>query len=185
MKRILPFIFLLAIVQSCIPLRIAPSIDDYKLTKGKKFKRGLPKRTVFIFEDPKEKKVNEFYNFVNSKFQLEHENVYDDVPFNIRGQQYFFSFYETDIPDKTINFLPIIFNAMWNSALNIEDDDNEPGPSEIRTNNYYIAIEVYNDIEKDCLEEDALSREAVLKYLRTLKKEYLSTHNYNELVFKN
>ncbi len=52
-------------------------------------------------------------------------------------------------------------------------------------NNWYIAIEVYSDFEKDCLLMDSLSREAVLEYLRILKKEYLSTHNYNEVVFKN
>lgn len=54
-----------------------------------------------------------------------------------------------------------------------------------RKGHWYIAIEVYNDLEKDCLQVDALSREAVLKYLRTLKQEYLITHNYNETVFKN
>ena len=63
----------------------------------------------------------------------------------------------------------------------ITDEDN----TLLRQGNWYIAIEVYNDSEKDCLAENSLSKEAVLKYLRALKKEYLSTHNYNEIVFKN
>ena len=52
-----------------------------------------------------------------------------------------------------------------------------------RIGQWYIAIEVYSDTEYDCLMEKSLSREAVLKYLRGLKREYLTTHNYNETVF--
>lgn len=182
MKRFLLVVCILFVAQSCIPLRIAPNIEDYKVATGKKFKRSLSKRNMFIFEDPKD--PNHFYDYVNIKYQLEDENVYDDVPFKINGQQYFFSFYEVDIPDKTINFFNFFLSNALSAALNSEDD-NDAVPEEIRKDNYYLAIEVYNDIEKDCLDDNSLSREVVLKYLRTLKEEYLSTHNYNEVVFKN
>lgn len=187
MKRILPFIFLFIFLESCIPLRIAPSIDDYKLTKGRNFKRGLPERTVFIFEEPKEKEANEFYTYVNVKYQLEHDNVYDDVPFQIDGEQYFFSFYETDIQDKSIPILGIFMDVLISKGLDSDDYDPifSPNDGVTRKGNWYIVIEVYSDKEKDCLAIDSLSREIVLKYLRILKKEYLSTHNYDELVFKN
>jgi len=89
MKQPLLLIFVLFLFQSCIPLRIAPTIDDYKIIKGKKFKRSLSKRQMFIFEDAKE--AEQFYSFVNIKFQLDHKNVYDDVPFEINGEQYFFA----------------------------------------------------------------------------------------------
>lgn len=182
MKRILLFLLSLLFLQSCIPLRIAPDIKTYKIAKGKKFKRGLPKRQMFIFEDSKQ--AGHFYNYVNTKFQLEDDQVYDDVPFEISGNQYYFSFYEVDIPDKSINLFPVLFEAALNSALSIEDEI-ESEPQDIRTDNFYIAIEVYNDIEKDCLSSEALSREIVLNYLSALRKEYLATNNYNELVFKN
>jgi hypothetical protein len=74
MKERLLLILSLFLFQACIPLRIAPSIDDYKIAKGKKFKRSLSKRQMFIFEDAKE--AEEFYHFVNTKFQLNHKNVY-------------------------------------------------------------------------------------------------------------
>lgn len=182
MLKALLFIFSLLFLQSCIPLRIAPSIDNYKVSKGKKFKRGLPERQMFIFEDPKQ--AGQFYEYVDTKFQLKDEQVYDDVPFDVSGQQYFFSFYEIDIPDKAINFLPFLFEQTLNATLNIEDED-EASPEEIRKDNFYIAIEVYNDIEKDCLLQNALSQEAVLNYLSALRKEYLATNDYNELAFKN
>lgn len=54
MKKQLLVVILVIVVQSCIPLPIAPNIEDYKITKGKKFKRSLPKRQMFIFEDIKE-----------------------------------------------------------------------------------------------------------------------------------
>ena len=76
---------------------------------------------------------------------------------------------------------------MLSKALGNDDSSHTPDESRdiIRKDNWYIAIEVYTDFEKDCLLENSLSRAAVLKYLRSLKKEYLTTHNYNETVFKN
>ena len=68
-EKILLLSLSLFMLQSCIPLIIAPKIDTYKVSKGKKFKRGLPKRQMFSFEDSKQ--AGHFYNYVNTKFQLE------------------------------------------------------------------------------------------------------------------
>ncbi len=183
MKNFLCVIILISFLSSCIPIRIAPGISDYNITKGKKFKRSLPKRQMFIFEDPKN--ANDFYNYINTKYYLKHDNVYDDIPFLIHNEQYFFSFYEVQIPDKAINFIPFISSILFNAAIGNFEDAQIKDPSVDRKDNWYLAIEVYSDLEKDCLSIDSLSREVVLKYLRALKKEYLSTDNYNEVVFKN
>jgi len=183
------FLLLLSVVfifQSCIPLRIAPQIEDYKVTRGKKFKRSLSKRQMFIFENPKDE--NHFYEYVNTKFQLEHINVYDDIPFMIENEQYFFAWYEIEIADKSLNLAPALIDVALNGVLG--NDEFEPYLLEStnsfhRKGNWYVAMEVYSNTEKDCLATEVLSREVVLKYLRALKKEYLSTHNYNEVVFKN
>ncbi len=90
MKRTILYIGFVFLIQSCIPLRIAPTIEDYKLTRGKKFKRSLSKRQMFIFEDPKE--AGHFYDYVNTKFDLNHEDVYDDVPFKIDSSTFFLRF---------------------------------------------------------------------------------------------
>lgn len=186
MKRTVLSLCFVFLVQSCIPLRIAPSIEDYKLTRGKKFKRSLSKRQMFIFEDPKEE--GHFYDYVNTKFALNHQNVYDDVPFKVDSTTYFFAFYEVEIPDKTLSLGPLMVDLVLNAALDNEDHEryvSDESRDMIRSENWYIAIEVYSDTEKDCLMEASFSREPVLKYLRALKNEYLSTHNYNETVFKN
>lgn len=186
MRARLSIAFSFFILTSCIPLRIAPNIDDYRITKGKTFKKELPQREMFVFEDPKD--ADQFYNYVDAKFQLNNENVYDDVPFTIGEQQYFFSFYEVEIPDKSINLIPVVLDVFTNAALGNDEIDpifSEEDVGYSRVGNWYIAIEVYSDLEKDCLQMNSLSREAVLEYLRTLKKEYLSTHNYDEVVFEN
>ncbi len=81
-----------------------------------------------------------------------------------------------------------MLDLVLNAALDNEDPEryvSNESSDMIRRDNWYIAMEVYSDAEKDCLQEESLSRELVLKYLRALKNEYLSTHNYNETVFKN
>ncbi len=181
MKRTLLAIFVLFFLNSCIPIRIAPNIKDYKLTKGKRFKRGLPKKTVFVFEDPKD--ANEFYSYINTKFQLKDYYVDVEVPFYIDDRAFYFSFYEVEIPTKTINLIPMAFDVMLNQTADMDPILEDAYSS--RTGNWYIAMEVFSDTEKDCLTESSVSRDMVLSYLRALKNEYLATSNYNEVVFKN
>ncbi|SNY95003.1 hypothetical protein [Flagellimonas pacifica] len=181
MKRNLLLLVSAIFIYSCIPLRIAPNIKDYKVSKGKRFKRGLPRKSMFIFEDPKD--ANEFYHYVNTKFQLEDYYVDVDVPFEVKGDKFYFSFYEVEIPTKTINLIPLMIDGILDQAA-------EMGPIledtyELRVGNWYIAIEVFSDSEKDCLHEDSIFRPKLLTYLSQLKKEYLNTVNYNEVVFKN
>ena len=94
---------------SCIPLRIAPTIKEERVMLAKKFKRKLPKRYAFIFEDHKD--ADEFYNYINTKYGLDHQDVERNVPITVDNTAYFLSFYETEIPTKTINLIPILIDA--------------------------------------------------------------------------
>ena len=172
-------LFLPIMFSACIPLKTAPKITDYRITSGKDFEKGLSDRTMFVFHDPKD--AGEFYDFVNTKFKLNNENVYDDVPFIIDESQYFFAFYEIERVNKTLNLFPVLLTM----ALDPEDGEYFSGDEISRKGNWYLAIEVYSDNENDCLSINSLSRAPVLEYLRSLKKEYLSTDNYNELVLEN
>ena len=106
------------------------------------------------------------------------------VPFSVANNNYFFSFYEVEIKDKSLNLFPALFNAVMNEALGSEEEEYISGRDVLENENRYIAIEVFSSLEKDCLHEDYPSRKEVLVYLRDLKKEYLTTHNYNEVLFK-
>lgn len=186
MKKLYIFLSFLFLLPSCIPLRIAPKISDYKTVSGKGFKKGLPKKTLFVFEDPKE--AGEFYDYINIKFNLQDYYVDVEVPFHLDGENYSFSFYEVEKKDKAINLIPIIMDVTLNAALGNDDFETYTATDENtinRNGNYYVAVEVFSKEEQDCLSEEYDNRPRVLNYLRTLKEEYLSTHNYNEVVFKN
>ncbi|WP_299274857.1 hypothetical protein [uncultured Psychroserpens sp.] len=172
-------IVLVLLVASCIPLRIAPTIKDQKIMVAKKFKRTFPKEYAFIFQDPKE--ANEFYNYINTKFKLDHVDVDYDVPLKLDGQQYFLSFYEAEIPDKVLNIFPI--------AVDVALDSNNIDPLlsdhyVYRSDNWYIAITILDNASNNCLKPNYIHRELIINYLKRLKQEYLTTSNYTEVLFK-
>ncbi len=178
MKRLYVFIPLL-ILQSCIPLRIAPNIETDKVMVAKKFKRKLPKQNAFIFEDPKD--ANEFYHFVNTKFELYHQDVEFNVPFMINDREFYFSFHEVEIPTKTFNILPIFIDAaLTNSDMDPMFEDNYFS----RIGNWYIVVTVNDEAFNDALAENYVERKDIIKYLQHMRKEYLSTDNYLEALFK-
>lgn len=180
MKKTLLFIVLFLLTFSCIPLRIAPNIKDDKVMSAKKFKRKLPKNHAFIFEDPKD--ANEFYNFINAKFDLGYQDVEYNVPLIIDGELFFLSFNEVEIPTKTINLLPMLIDAK------LEDAGNDPMFQDnyfSRIGNWYLALSVTNQEMEDCLKPKHPSRVKVIEYLRALKKEYQNTSNYADAYFRN
>lgn len=167
-------------VSSCIPLKIAPNIEDYRIVQGNRFKKTLPKKSVFVFEDPKDE--GHFYDYINTKFALNDYRVDVDVPLQVDDQEFFFAYYEEERSTKTLNLLPILIDAAL--ATTDTSDPMLTNEYESRKGYWYVAIEVYDKQENDLLAENSDKREPLIKYLRVLKEEYLSTHNYNEVVFK-
>jgi hypothetical protein len=176
----LSILLILFLISSCIPLRIAPKIKDDKVMIGKKFKRSLPRDYTFIFEDPKD--ADEFYNYINTKYQLKYRDVEWNVPLTIDNEKFFLSFYEVEIPTKTINLIPIIIDAK------LEENGHDPILEDAefsRRGKWYLALTITDVDMKDCLNPNYKSRNKVLKYLRGLRLEYLNTHNYLDALFRN
>lgn len=164
---------------SCIPLRIAPSIETDKVMVAKKFKRQLPKQHAFIFEDPKD--ADEFYNYINTKYELYHQNVEFNVPFEINGKSFYFSFYEVEIPTKTLNLFPVVVDAV------LENKELEPMFEDVYTSrkgNWYVVITVADDAFNDALSGSCPDKTQIVNYLKAMRTEYLNTHNYLEVLFK-
>ena len=177
MKRLLILIPLFYF--SCIPIRIAPTIQTDKVMVASKFKRKLPKKHAFIFEDPKD--VNEFYSYINIKYELNDQEVGWDIPFEINETVYYFSFYEVDIPDKTLNILPILVD----SALEANNNESIFEDSYVsRMGNWFLVITVTDKDNKDCLHPDYIQKEVILEYLRKMRVEYLNTSNYLDALLK-
>lgn len=147
---------------------------------AKKFKRKLPRNYAFIFEDPKD--VNEFYSFINTKYRQDHVNVGWNVPFKIEDQEFFLSYYETEIPNKTINLVPILID------FTLEEEGVGPvfneGAYYKRNGNWYVAITIFDGNMKDCLRPNNLYRKKIINYLKDLQNVYLQTDNYEVLHFE-
>lgn len=179
MKKLLTFLVGIFFLSSCIPLRIAPSIKGDKIKIAKRFQRHLPKHYALIFKDSKD--ADEFYYFINSKYQLNHNSVEDNVPFKIEDKDFSFSFYEVEKTTKTLNILVIFIDL----AINKHTDELLFQDLHTSRNGvWYIALTA-NDAEmKDALNPNYKHRKAVIKYLRDLRIEYFNTNNYLESMLK-
>ncbi len=179
MKR-LSYILILSICYSCIPLQIAPNLEEGKVYKPKKFKRSLPKQHAFVFTDPKD--ANEFYYYINAKFKLDPEDPGNNIPIMVDNRRYFLSFYETEKTTQTINLLPIAIDATLaaNDSGPILDDTYTS-----RTGSWYIALTIADIGHQDALNPEYRSIDKIIDYVTTLHQEYLNTQNYKSLSLKN
>ena len=178
MKKLSCYLLIL-IAYSCIPYKIAPNIEGEKIITAKKFKKDLPNFYGFIFEDPKN--ANEFYNFINAKYNLKHLNVESNVPISINNETYYLSFFERERTTETINLIPFIIDA----------DRNSKGKESLledfyatRTGFWYLVLTVTDTKIKDCLNPNHPQHGEIVNHLKKLKDEYFSTSNYMEAYLK-
>lgn len=179
MKNYLSIFALVLFTLSCIPVKIAPEIENHKIVVAKKFKRKLPKVTMFVFNDPKDD--GEFYDYLNAKFNLNHLDVGANTPFKLDNKTYYLSYSEVERETETVNLPFVIIDAKRDSNGNSRLFENNYST---RTGKWYILLTVYNDALKNCLKENYPNKENVVLYLESLRKEYLTTQNYLELQFK-
>lgn len=164
---------------SCIPLQIAPNIEGAKIYKGKKFKKDLPKQYVYVFEDPKD--ANEFYTYINAKFDIDYDITGGNVPIDIKGKKHYLTFYEVGRNTKTVNLIPVVVDAA------MESKGNDPVLNDFHTSrsgSWYIALTVSDDNFNDNLKERDPDHKAILKLLDHLRNEYLYTANYLEIYLR-
>ncbi len=153
-------------------MRVAPSIEDYEIKVAKKFKKKLPEKYAFIFEDPKEE--NEFYNYIKEKYNIENEYAWNNILVIINDKNYFLSFYETE---KSTNYLNL-FNAAAEVAVEsaVTGEGTSSGQAKIdRESTWYWVVTVLDSETKDCLAPSYIHKKDVLNYLLELKYEYLNS----------
>ncbi|WP_374506533.1 hypothetical protein [Flavobacterium sp.] len=178
MKK-LCFSLLIILAYSCIPYKIAPKIEGEKIVKAKKFKKNLPNYFGFIFEDTKN--ANEFYNFINTKYNLKNQNVESNVPISINNKTYYLSFFERERTTSTLNLLPLAIDTHRNS------NNKNPMLEDLYTTRrgfWYLILTVTDNDIKDCLNPNYSQNGEIINYLKELKKEYFSTNNYLETQLK-
>ena len=167
-------------ITSCIPLKVAPKFknEDYKVMVAKKFQKKMSKETSFIFKDTKD--ADEFYQYINKKYRLNNIDVGYNVPFQIDGKDYFLSYEEAERTDKSLNLPLVLIDAKRESNGNTPlFEDNYTS----RTGHWYIIITVFDENNENCLLEKHPQHKNIIKYLKDLQQEYLTTQNYEELLF--
>lgn len=166
---------------SCIPLQIAPKIEGGKVMVGKKFKRKLPKQYTYVFEDPKD--ADEFYHYVNAKYQKVYDDAQGNIAVTIDGKQHFLTFYEVERSTQTVNLIPMIVDA----ALEEKGYGSGNGLETVyttRSGTWYLALTVTDVDYKDSLHPEHEEQKAVVRYVDGLREEYLSTTHYIEVYLK-
>ncbi len=174
MRLLIASLFIL-LVYSCIPYSIAPKIEGDKLVKAKRFKGDLPRNYGFVFKDPKD--ADEFYTFINAKYDLRSIDVQTNVPIWVGDRMYYLSFYERERTTKTFNLIPLIIDNK------LENSGKEPMLEDFyvsRSGQWYLILMVTDDDLQDCLDPNYPHRQEITQYLRALRDEYLLTHNYME-----
>lgn len=179
MKNII-FLLITISLYSCVPLKIAPQINDYKVVKGKRFQKQLPKLQTFIFNDPKES--GEFYTFLEAKFQSKELEMEYYLPLTINNKDYNLSYYEVERNTKTLNLVPILVDA--SRSGNNKKPLMEDFYTTKRTGIWYIAITINSSSNTDCLNDNYKYKQEVVNYLQKLKNEYIMTHNYLQTQLK-
>jgi hypothetical protein len=180
---------LLLFFSSCIPIKRAPNITDYKVLKGKKLKKSLGKKNFFVFKN--EKNMALFSAYINDKFKPKPNTFASNIPVQLEGEIFYFTFINVPITEETADLFSPLLGAVAEKALGIDDvehfdefeDNNQSIP--IYTNKeYFVAVKVHHDIEGDCLAENSLFRPIVLNYLRNLKTEFSNHSSYYDALFK-
>ena len=148
-----------------------------KVVKAKRFVKQLPYQYVYVFDDPKD--ANEFYNYINAKYQVTYEE--GNLPLTIGGRQTFLTFYEVNKETQTVNLIPMMVNAA------LEEKGHSPMFEDVemtRFGKWYIALTVTDTQLKDCLNPSHENYSAVEAFVATLREEYLTTTEYIELYLK-
>lgn len=164
-KTLLPkgfFVFLMMMVTvSCVTPLHTVEINDYVLLENGKEILGREKGlTAFIFEND-QKKIP-FRQFIIQKFKLGYTQ---EISFYtiIDGHRFKVLLYENSEVEK-------YFDTSQFMITNFETEPNRVGSTA-----NFIALSVTDDYNEDCLSEESLYRNIVVKYLRELKIEYYNT----------
>ncbi|WP_179319737.1 hypothetical protein [Winogradskyella helgolandensis] len=178
MKKII-ILLLVITATACIPVQITPKFknQDYKVMLAKKFQKNMPRETAFIFKDSKD--AEEFYNYINKKYNLNNIDVGYNVPFQLEGQTLYLSYHEAERTDKNVNLPLVLIDAKRESNGNSSLFENNYTS---RTGHWYLILTVYDENIKNCLRDQHPLKEKTIEYLKELKQEYLTTQNYEELL---
>ncbi len=174
MKKLVLWILPL-LITSCIPVKNAPEIKDYKIVVAKRFNKDLPRKYAFVFED--EKQADEFYRFLYWKLGRINADIEVNLPLQVGETTFYMSFHERPRRSFVVNLIPLFIDAVLISQ------DQGPMLEEAYAwegESWYILITVADAALEDCLNPTYPRQQEVVATLKKLKDEYENTHHYVE-----
>ena len=173
-------LFILILIQGCIPLNNVHNIDTYEIKKGKpKSKNTYKKYTKYMYTNNSPHQI--VIKFLEDKFGT------------TSADGWFFSTSEKLFLDENIEFtITFILETKQQRYLNLfnlfysskNDDyyyDSElDDPVQDGEKYRYVSVTISGDGGVDYLAENSVLRDRLIVYLKNLKREYeVYRHNYN------
>lgn len=158
-KRIFVISVFFLITASCGISKPKYVIEDYALVPNAKAILGNDGLTAFIFEN--NKKILPFQQFLVNKYNLQTYNQ-REIPFTINEQQFVLHMYDNDEITKYLNITDFVMKEQI------------PDVSKMGNQSDFIVLSVVSDMNEDCLKDNSLYQNIVIKYLKNLKQEYFS-----------
>ena len=158
-RRLVVVLFLIIVLNSCGIHKPQYTIDDYVLVPNAKPILGNAGLTAFVFEN--NKKILPFQQFLVNHYKLQTFNQ-REIPFTINEEQFVLHIYNNDEITKYLNITDFVMKEQI------------PDMSKMGNQSDFIVISVVNDKNEDCLKDNSLYQNIVIKYLKNLKQEYFS-----------
>ncbi len=156
-KRKLSFLIFIIFFINCGIHKPKYIIEDYVLVPNAKEILGNKGLTAFVFEN--NKRILTFQQFLINRFNLETFNQ-REIPFTINEERFILHVYDSDETAKYINTFDFILKEQI------------PDASKMGNQSDFIVLSVVNDKNEDCLNDNSLYQNIVIKYLKNLKEEY-------------
>ena len=158
-RRLVVVLFLIIVTISCGIHKPQYTIDDYVLVPNAKAILGNDGLTAFVFEN--NKKILPFQQFLVNKYDLQTYNQ-REIPFTINEQQFVLHMYDNDEITKYLKITDFVMKEQI------------PDVSKMGNQSDFIVLSVVSDKNEDCLKDNSLYQNIVIKYLKNLKQEYFS-----------
>ncbi len=158
-KRIFVISVFFLITASCGISKPKYVIDDYALVPNAKAILGNDGLTAFVFEN--NQKILPFQQFLVDKYNLQTYNQ-REIPFTINEERFVLHIYDNDEISKHINISDFVRKEQI------------PDVSKMGNQSDFIVLSVVNNKNEDCLKDNSLYQNIVIKYLKNLKQEYFS-----------
>ncbi len=161
-KRIIKGLALICIpffVFSCITVKTNPTISDYHILNPIPNKLNEKSRDgIFIFEN--HRMSSSFQSFLVQKLSPTNQKENRDFKANIEGTKFIISVLDQRELETYIDLTDVFIKSA------------KPGLVKTGDEKSYVAITVKTPNGEDCLKNNSLYQNIVLKYLKSLKQEY-------------